>query len=609
MDWLKNLFSSAGSTITNFLSGFKSGAPLGANLSSSVSPTISINPLEPRMSIAPTGSVVPSSTFLSQGGRSTVQGLESNAFPGQTFTSVPGGYASITPGINYSVRPAVPQTTQTQNPTGIQTDQYGRQTGFVSQSGMFTPAPQAPSGLSGTGGFSAPAGATTGISGASGTGRSAFTGTLGAAGGFGTQSLTGTQNEEERKRQQALNPQFMSGQGLTLSKDAFGNIVLGQPPKPTGFTAGQAPSTIEPPAGIQGQLTPQVAQSYQDFINYAQQQVDTIRQKIEQMAPTPQEPVVDTQAQLDFLKQQPPETQNTLKQQLDQWRRESGMMGFESERINILKDLQAARESRDVIIKEIEDNPDLPKGLAARRKAEVDKDYNERVQSATNRLQIVTQQIGDLNDQLNMQFKIYESDQQKQERLIDNQRQTVQQFISTGALGNFTDQQLQQIADSGLGYDYNALKTMRAAIKSGSDTKIAQAEERLQISQERLSLAQERANQPSAADVKDEAAVTRFAPSIENEIFAGKAPQDALNRAIQDALASGVTLSVTEQNAILQYANAVKAQFDTASQQQQQASTQPSPSFGSINQTGSLNITGGQTTGVTGGFYSALFGS
>ena len=302
----------------------------------------------------------------------------------------------------------------------------------------------------------------------------------------------------------------MSGQGLTLSKDALGNIVLGQAPKPTGFTAGQAPSTIEPPAGIQGQLTPQVAQSYQDFINYAQQTVESIRQKIEQGSPTPQEPVVDVQAQLDFLKQQPPEAQVGLRQQLDQWRRDNGMMGFEAERINILKDLQAARESRDVIVKEIEDNPDLPKGLAARRKAEVDKDYNERVQSATNRLQIVTQQIGDLNDQLNMQFKIYESEESRRRSRIDDQRQLVQQFVSSGAIAGFSDEQLEQAARqfATAGYDLESLKMIRDAVKRGETLKA----EQLAISQSRLALSQETQSNLNALRELQVSSLTRTAP-------------------------------------------------------------------------------------------------
>ena len=75
---------------------------------------------------------------------------------------------------------------------------------------------------------------------------------------------------------------------------------------------------------------------------------------------------------------------------------------------------------------------------------------------------------------------------------------------------------MQQIANAGLGYELGPLKTMRDALKSGSETKIAQAEERLRISQERLALAQEKAVGPSVSQTNALADVLAQVPSYES---------------------------------------------------------------------------------------------
>jgi hypothetical protein len=99
----------------------------------------------------------------------------------------------------------------------------------------------------------------------------------------------------------------------------------------------------------------------------------------------------------------------------------------------------------------------------------------------------------------------YTTQATERERAIDNNRQMIQQMISTGTLGSLTDAELAQWANA-TGYTLESLKAMRKAVKTGNDLKIAQAQtnlektaqsmdiaaQRLELAQQRLGLEQER---------------------------------------------------------------------------------------------------------------------
>lgn len=106
------------------------------------------------------------------------------------------------------------------------------------------------------------------------------------------------------------------------------------------------------------------------------------------------------------------------------------------------------------------------------------------------------------------QFASTERERMRQEeaRIRDDARAIIQQYISSGALGEFSDEELQDIANWGVGYDYNSLKKLQSAVKQGSDLKIRRAltdleskaqameikGEQLRLAKERLELSKER---------------------------------------------------------------------------------------------------------------------
>jgi LysM repeat protein len=78
---------------------------------------------------------------------------------------------------------------------------------------------------------------------------------------------------------------------------------------------------------------------------------------------------------------------------------------------------------------------------------------------------------------------------QEQARQRDDARATIQQYVSTGAIGEFTDEQLQNIADWGVGYDVSSLKALRAAVKQGNDLKIEKTLQQMELAAQRQELA------------------------------------------------------------------------------------------------------------------------
>src|SRR3990167_2360782 len=96
-----------------------------------------------------------------------------------------------------------------------------------------------------------------------------------------------------------------------------------------------------------------------------------------------------------------------IKAEMDKFRAENTNLGeLQKTRVELMKNVKALNEAFDPIIKDIKNNPDLPKGLAARRLKDLATSQKETLQGFLDQLEIVGQQIDDQNEVVNRQFQV-----------------------------------------------------------------------------------------------------------------------------------------------------------------------------------------------------------
>lgn len=187
--------------------------------------------------------------------------------------------------------------------------------------------------------------------------------------------------------------------------------------------------------------------------------------------PTPSEPVVDNANQQAAINSS--SDPFGLSKAFDAFRAQIGMPAKQAEVIDLMKQKKALEAGLQAIIKDIQDNPDLPKGLAARRIEQFTNTNAVNLKRLQGDIEIAQKQLDDMNKELDDRFGIAkfgiekQITQQEQER--DNARQQIGQYITSGAFAEFSDAQLQNIADNKIGYGLSGLKTMRDALIKGKD--------------------------------------------------------------------------------------------------------------------------------------------
>ena len=374
----------------------------------------------------------------------TLQGLKGTTVrPSSASVNTTTGAVTPTP-----TQPQQPQQPQQPSPT------------YAPFAGPLTHVPtQGKPGVAGVSASPGGVGGASAVSGAQGapgeqTGRSSFTGLLGGAGGLGTPGLVTDEQAEEKKKI------FKTGtfQEPFRTKTPSGALDLGS------ITAGVTEISKMLSSGNPLSTTDKAG-----FMNYLNEATNALVETQNNMNPLPDAPVVDTQGQSDFLNNLPEGEKSGLKVQMDTFREQIGLPGLEKARVDVMSKLNATLNIYQKIVDDISNNPDLPKGLAARRIREFNKEYSTTIQNLQGQLAITNQQITDGNDRVNMEFKISESEESRRQNAIDNSRAILQQYISTGALSVFDDTQLKQIADAGIGYNYSALISMRKALQDSQD--------------------------------------------------------------------------------------------------------------------------------------------
>lgn len=294
------------------------------------------------------------------------------------------------------------------------------------------------------------------------------------AGGFGqgtTSTLYNQSSSDEQKRQQEQSTQVLGSSHTASALSSMQGQAQTQPP-----AAPQVPDVID--AGFVQSTT----QKMNETLNssslsasdkqqvYAQLQSNLLaaKAKLDQQVAVPPNPVVDTQEQSAFMDQSADPF--GVKSAIDQFKAEQTNLGqLETSRVELMKNIHALNEAYNPIIKEIKDNPNLPKALAKRKIENLAVSQKETLQGFLDQLQIVGQQISDQNETVNRAFNIVSFSSNQQDKATDNMRQQLQLMLSSGAIAGFTDLELKTFAQAS-NMPYQALvKAKEAALTPKTD--------------------------------------------------------------------------------------------------------------------------------------------
>jgi hypothetical protein len=207
-------------------------------------------------------------------------------------------------------------------------------------------------------------------------------------------------------------------------------------------------------------------------------QYPPIDETVEVIDPTPE--------QLDFINQN---FQNKLDYQTvaDRY----GMSDLLKSRVELMKTIEATNQALQAVIKSINENPELPKGLAQRFITDFTNQNSTLIQSLNNQLSILNQQVDDANKSIDQELGIqkFNIEQETERRKYqyemgqnraNNARQQIQLGVSSGGIADWSDATLSSLA-SQIGLSLADLSAIRQSVAQtltakaeGNDAKLAQ---------------------------------------------------------------------------------------------------------------------------------------
>lgn len=306
-----------------------------------------------------------------------------------------------------------------------------------------------------------------GMQGDPGGGGSAYTGLLG---GVGTAPAGGnTSSDEELRKEEARKSGSVNLAGASPNTQrALEGITA--PYQERQFSAPSVPDTID--AGYLQSVQESInklstsgaslsANDRQMYISQIANNLMAAKQKLDQQVPEMENPVLDTTEQMEWLEMS--EDPFGAKSLMDQWRAENTDLGnLQKTRIDLMKNVQALNDAYKPILKDIKENPDLPKALARRRIEDLATTQKEVLTGFLDQLEIVNQQVDDQNEMVNRAFNIMTFAVGQADKAKDNARQTLSLMMSTGAIAGFTNEEISRYAQT-LGVSKQTLQKAKDA--------------------------------------------------------------------------------------------------------------------------------------------------
>jgi len=228
--------------------------------------------------------------------------------------------------------------------------------------------------------------------------------------------------------------------------------------------------------------SPLAMQTASEFNSYLENTKNILLQSLQVLNPLPENPIpkpetiAETPEELAKLKDTNPIDYDSIMTKY-------GVPDIIKQLENMQNQIQAETELGNKMIEQIQNDPDFPRALAERRIAQVQKANQTNLQALQTKYNFLVDlyniKLGLAKQEISQLESAYTRQQTEIERQRDNARQMIQQLISTGAISDLSDAELQQWADSA-GYTLDSLKAIRKAVKSGNDLKIAQAQANLE---------------------------------------------------------------------------------------------------------------------------------
>ena len=156
-----------------------------------------------------------------------------------------------------------------------------------------------------------------------------------------------------------------------------------------GFQAPKLPGTFDITAvqGGIGQVSklltsgnPLSAATISQVSQYLTDSANALLAEQQRLNPLPPNPIEDTPEQQDAIQKNP-----DIRSQMDSFREQIGMPGMLASRIDLTQKIQAITDTFQAAIDEVQNNPDLPKGLAARRITLLTEQGNKALKGFQNR--------------------------------------------------------------------------------------------------------------------------------------------------------------------------------------------------------------------------------
>jgi len=280
-----------------------------------------------------------------------------------------------------------------------------------------------------------------------------------------TSGLFGQQESDEEKRKKDGGTQTVT----SPTDSALNSLIANGAPDPTGSP--QVPEIFDA-AEMQSMLN-NVAQTINETAGSAyseadkqsiyaqlQQNLMAAKIKLDQASPIPEQPVVDTPEQLEFINQS--EDPFGAQQMIDEIKAtQTNLAQKETRLMDLNNTITALTDAYKPIINDIKENPNMPKALARRKIEGLAFTQREALTGLLRAKETLTEEIGNENMKVNRALQIYQIASNEENRRRDDARAMLSLYTSNPhLLMGMSDTELKQEA-ANLGIKYSGLKNLQ----------------------------------------------------------------------------------------------------------------------------------------------------
>ena len=292
---------------------------------------------------------------------------------------------------------------------------------------------------------------------------SSFGGTQFGAGGIPlvtdrfsqTNALTNLQNVAG---EQKLTPEQQAIEEEKKRREEAERNRIAVPPIPSEIDFGGVQDTITKMQELMSSNEATSTNDWQNVNNSIQSVIDSMTQGAkQQIKPEP------------ILNEEQARTEPTVREAIAQFKVNNGYDQIQKQKLDLMAQLNSTNAAFQAIVDDINNNPNLPKGLAQRRIEVLQGQQKTRINQLMGQLEIANENLSMIDKAVSEQFQLLSAERSDEERRIDNARQNLNILISSGAIAQLTDADLTRWSNQ-TGFSTSELSSIKnIAIKEGND--------------------------------------------------------------------------------------------------------------------------------------------